>query len=376
MSYRAEQHKDITNMHRLFSTLSVLCVLLTNHVSFALPLKVGPSGWVDTGLTGATFISDIAVLGNSVYAGGLETIFISPFYLPAGQLWLLTPSGWTGQYATPLYYSKVSSLIANTNQTLLYSSVGNVAIAGVDSFTPSATAPVALDDIANAVEASSTIDDLSIGPNNVLYAAGGTTDFPPYGEVWAWDGTDWNATNFSDEGQGTAIWLTYAPPNLYVAANTYDGSEFVVYAYNHSTWQSTQLPVNQMNLLQALNVDSHNNLYAVGASSNSGTSRGSLLVYKNNVWQALPVPSDSEQLNVLAFSSASPKDFIFAGGLNTKGQGAVWYGTPCPSAQYCWFNTQLTGSSNITALSFFGNVLYAGGTSTSPSIATIWSLVF
>ena len=362
--------------------LSAFCWFLLSSTSQALPLKihptVGPRGWVNTNLVGATFISDIAVLGSQVYAGGLLEGGVYPLEYLAGQLWLFTPPAtWTAQYSTPLVFSKVESLITNAAQTLLYSSVGNVDDASVDSFTPLASAPVALDDISTAVEAASTVVDLSLGPDGALFAAGGTTEFPPLGEVWRWDGTNWNSTDFSAKGQGTAIWLTYATPGLYVAANTYTGTNPVVWVYLSSTWRNTNLPVDKMNALNSLNVDSHNNLYAVGATTSSGSSKGSLLIYQNSQWAALPVPTNSNELSVIAFrhSPRSNKDFIYAGGLNKNGVGAVWYGAPCPSAPYCWYDTELSGASDITAMNFSGRILYAGGTSTEPSVASIWSLV-
>ena len=348
------------------------------------PLNVTVNGWSNTGLTGANIISDITALGDVMYAGGLQNGTVDYPYL-AGQLWALEGSTWTQQYDDPSLTAnlKVTSLIPNATNSYLYTTEEVSGYGDVDQFTPGDTGPVSVGCISTAVGMctppvpnATDLNDLTLGASNVLYAAGATTSEPSYGanvgDVWSWNGTAWVSTGFYQQSQLNAIWITYvAPPSslsgLYVAA--VNSSAGAVYVYGGgTTWTNTNLPTNVMSTLASINDDASGHLYALGSSSASGTSSGSILAYQGTTWTIVPAPTDSGALYVSAFSSNGT---MYVGGIDTNGQGAVWYST----SPGVWVNTKLTGSTSVTSLAFSSTgILYAGGADSSPHTGSVWSL--
>lgn len=349
--------------------------------SFPLNVRARSWAWNQNKINSqstAIYIADIASLGQDMYAGGVENLVILGIDYFAGELWRLTslsPFSWSKQYKDALALSKVSSLISNADHTSLFSSTGNNGFAGVDRYTPGMQEPVSLSGIELLATA---VQDLELGEDNVLFAAGATRDFPPIGEVWTWNESTniWTPTNFSAQKQGTAFWITYSSPSssapgLYVAATNRFGSNPVVFQYRFASWTDAQLPLERMNSLQAMNTDAQDSLYVVGSITNGEITRGSIL--KNlgdGRWETIPSPSNSKILSTVSFSV--PANFIYVGGINSAGVGAVWYSSDRGAS---WLDTQLPNAASVTALGYNNGILYAGGSLAGVYGAAIWSLL-
>ena len=335
--------------------------------------------WTNTGLTGSTFIADLAGLQNSMYTGGLLTTNSRNY----GELWKYNgTSAWDSQFTNPIYGSRINALIPNALGNKLLMAEGNVSYGDVATFTPGDTAPVS---ICSSFCASnvSTINDLSLGEDDFLYAAGGNKSFPVIGDVWRnTGGSSWESTGFSKLRKAPGYWLSYvpeipgsttqSPQGLYVASylTAAESDTPVVYKYagTPKTWSNTFIPTSKIDILHSLTPDDAGVLYALGSSAASGTSHGAILTYSNaGTWQHVQAPHDSGAINVIAFLNDGR---IVIGGQNLRHQGAVWIGNGTNG----WTNTGLQSSEMVTSLSVLNDQVYAGGYNNGKGVVWLLSI--
>lgn len=333
--------------------------------------------WASTGLTGATYIADLALLFGDLYTGGILT----SGSVNAGQLWQYSGgSSWLTKFSTPIPGSRVNALIPNASDDMLLMAQGNTSYGDVATYAPPATSSTSICSTFCANNAS-IINDLALGESNELYATGGNKSYPVIGDVWHYLGSNnWESTGFNSLRKASGYWLTYVPEvpgsmtqspiGLYVASYlTPDESDTpVVYVYSGSPkrWSNTFINSSLIDILHSLSTSSDGILYAVGSSAASGTSHGVILAYSNaGIWQPIQAPYDSGAINVIEFLSDGR---FLVGGQNLRHQGAVWISNGADG----WTNTMLKDSEMVTSLTVLNDQVYAGGYNNGKG--KVWSL--
>jgi hypothetical protein len=352
---------------------SASCVGTSSPLNVSVATAVNYT-WANIGLSNSVYLADLAIANNQLYTGGLVTNGSSN----AGQLWAYTaPSSWVAQFETPVYNSKITAVIPNADNTQLYMAEGNVGYGQVASFTPgdSSSSSISNAEFSNSV---STINDLSLGVDNTLYATGGLKTFPVIGDVWQYMGSNvWESTGFNGLELAAGYWLTYVPPSstqsptgLYVASYLTpaqsDTPVVYIYAGSPAVWSNTFIPTKNIDILQSLNVDpSSGLLYATGSVGSSGISRGALLTYTAaGEWVPIATPNDSESISSITFLNGA----LVLGGENLLHQGTVWVGDGTNG----WTNTGLKNSAEVTTVTVYNGNVYASGYNDNQG--EIWSL--
>ncbi|MBL7172358.1 MAG: hypothetical protein KJ573_01370 [Proteobacteria bacterium] len=199
----------------------------------------------DTGLSGAGIVSDITAYNGLVYAGGQTSDST-----PAGEVWQYDGSSWTGMNVSGLNNVACLTFYKDT----LY-------IAGIDSSSNYAKVLAYVGGIWTDVQfpySAPSIWVMTAGGSN-LYVGG--TDSSYDGQVWKYNGKDWNGMDLKYSNDVYAL-LVDSSSFLYAGGEDNEEYDGQVWKYDNAKWESTGLLGAKM--IYALVEGADGSIYAVG----------------------------------------------------------------------------------------------------------------